>query len=392
MFFVSRLCDAAAVNIRQISMGLLIYRLTNSPIILGGLILARAIPLTAVALLAGAIADRSQKKYVIQIAGAVDIFIVLVVFFSLASGYLSVENAGSWWVLIAVSFIDGLVTTFKGPATDAIIVEVVGEKLITNAVALAQVGQNTLRLAAPIIAGAIIDHYGFEITFEVMAGIYLAAIFFLVFVPAASKPVPSDRPILHDIREVWGYITREKHIFLVLIVVLAITLLSMPYRQLMPIFTEDILKVDATSLGILQGVSAGGAIIGGIVIASLPSNRKRGTLMLLSGLVLGAALVFFSFSTSWSLSLAMMVVVGLGQAGRMTLPVALLQYYTKSEYRARVVRFYGVKFGLSSLGTFFAAALAEGIGVEWAVGSLAIILIAGIVLAFFVMPILRKLD
>ena len=392
MFFVSRLCDAAAVNIRQISMGLLIYRLTNSPIILGGLILARAIPLTAVALLAGAIADRSQKKYVIQIAGAVDIFIVLVVFFSLASGYLSVENAGSWWVLIAVSFIDGLVTTFKGPATDAIIVEVVGEKLITNAVALAQVGQNTLRLAAPIIAGAIIDHYGFEITFEVMAGIYLAAIFFLVFVPAASKPVPIDRPILHDIKEVWGYITKEKHIFLILIVVLAITLLSMPYRQLMPIFTEDILKVDATSLGILQGVSAGGAIIGGIVIASLPSNRKRGTLMLLSGLVLGAALVFFSFSTSWSLSIAMMVVVGLGQAGRMTLPVALLQYYTKSEYRARVMSFYGVEFGLSSLGTFFAAALAEGIGVEWAVGSLAIILIAGIVLAFFVMPILRKLD
>ncbi len=392
MFFVSRLCDAAAVNIRQISMGLLIYRLTNSPIILGALILARAIPLTVVALLAGAIADRSQKKYIIQAAGAVDVFIVLVVFFSLASGYLSVENAGSWWVLIAVSFIDGLVTTFKGPATDAIIVEVVGEKLITNAVALAQVGQNTLRLAAPIIAGAIIDHYGFEVTFEVMAGIYLVAIFFLVFVPAASKPVPSDRPILHDIREVWGYITREKHIFLVLIVVLAITLLSMPYRQLMPIFTEDILKVDATSLGILQGVSAGGAIIGGIVIASLPSNRKRGTLMLLSGLVLGAALVFFSFSTSWSLSIAMMVVVGLGQAGRMTLPVALLQYYTKSEYRARVMSFYGVEFGLSSLGTFFAAALAEGIGVEWAVGSLAIILIVGIVVSFFVMPILRKLD
>jgi len=146
MFWVSRLCDAAAVNIRQISMGLLIYRLTNSPIILGGLILARAVSLMALALYAGAIADRSQKKYIIQIAGAVDVFIVLVVFFSLISGYLSVENAGSWWVLIAVSFIDGLATTFKGPAADAIVVEVVGERLITNAVALTQVGQNTLGL------------------------------------------------------------------------------------------------------------------------------------------------------------------------------------------------------------------------------------------------------
>ncbi|HEY98213.1 MAG TPA: MFS transporter [Dehalococcoidia bacterium] len=392
MFWVSRLCDAAAVNIRQISMGLLIYRLTNSPIILGGLILARAVSLMALALYAGAIADRSQKKYIIQIAGAVDVFIVLVVFFSLISGYLSVENAGSWWVLIAVSFIDGLATTFKGPAADAIVVEVVGERLITNAVALTQVGQNTLRLAAPVIAGAIIDHYGFEVAFEVMAGIYIVAVVFLIFIPPSSKPVPSDRPIMNDIKEAWGYITKEKHIFLVLIVVLAITLLSMPYRQLMPIFTEDILKVDATMLGILQGVSAGGAIIGGIVIASLPSNRKRGTLMLLSGLALGISLVFFSFSTSLSLSLAMMVIVGLGQAGRMTLSVALLQYYTRSDYRARVMSFYGIEIGLSSLGTFFAAALAEGIGVEWAVGSLAFILIAGIVLSFFLMPQLRKLD
>ena len=58
MFFFSRLCDAAAVNIRQISMGLLIYRLTNSPLILGGLVLARAIPLTVVVLLAADEADR----------------------------------------------------------------------------------------------------------------------------------------------------------------------------------------------------------------------------------------------------------------------------------------------------------------------------------------------
>jgi len=392
MFFFSRICDSAAVNIRQMSLGLLIYRLTDSPTILGVLVLARAVPLLVVTLLAGAIADRSQKKYVIQAAGAVDILLALAVVFSLASGYLSVENAGSWWVLIAVSFVDGITTSFKGPASDAIVVEVVGEKLITNAVALAQVGQNTLRLAAPVIAGAIIDSYGFEIVYEVMAGIYLVAVLFMVFIPATSKPVKSNTHILNDIKEVWLYITREKRIFLVLLAVFVITLFSMPYRQLLPIFTEDILKVSATDLGILQGVSAGGAIFGGIVIASLPANKKRGALMLISGLLLGSALVVFSFSTSWTLSLAMMVVVGLGQAGRMTLPVAILQYYTKSEYRARVMSFYGVEFGLSSFGTFFAAALAEGIGVEWSVGGLAIILIAGIVLAFFLVPLLRRLD
>ena len=253
-------------------------------------------------------------------------------------------------------------------------------------------GQNTLRLAAPVIAGIIIDSYGFEMVYEVTAGIYLLAVLFMVFVPATSKPVKSNTHIFNDIKEVWLYIVKEKRILLILLAVFVITLLSMPYRQLLPIFTEDILKVSATSLGVLQGVSAAGAIVGGIAIASLPSNKNRGALMLLGGLILGISLVVFSFSTSWSLSLAMMLVIGLGQAGRMTLPVALLQYYTKSEYRARVMSFYGVEFGLSSLGTFFAAALAEGIGVEWSVGGLAIILIAGIVLAFLLIPGLKKLD
>jgi MFS family permease len=345
-----------------------------------------------VALFAGAIADRSQKKYVIQIAGAVDILIVVGVISSLISGYLHPENAGSWWVLIAVSFIDGLTTTFRGPAADAIIVEVVGEKLITNAVALSQVGQNTLRLAAPVIAGVIIDNLGFEIVFEVMGGIFILSVLLMVFVPATSKPVTGNKPIIHDIKDAWQYITKEKHILVVLIVMLAITLFSMPYRQLMPIFTENILKVSATRLGVLQGISAGGAVFGSLIIASLPSDRNRGALVLLSGLILGSALVVFSFSTSWSLSLAMMIVVGLGQAGCMTLPVALLQYYTRSEYRARVMSFYGIQFGLASLGTFFAAALAEGIGVEWAVGGFAIILIIGVILAFFLIPVLRKLQ
>ena len=178
----------------------------------------------------------------------------------------------------------------------------------------------------------------------------------------------------------------------VLIFVFCVVLLSMPYRQLMPIFTEDIFDVGGTGLGLLQGISAGGAILGGIILAFLPNNKKRGVMMLVSAFILGLALVFFSFSKSWHFSLALMVLVGIGQAGRMTLPVALLQYYTKSEYRARVMSFYGIEFGLSSFGTFFAAILAENIGVEWSVGGLALGLVALSILAILFVPRLRKLD
>lgn len=368
------------------------YRLTGSATLLGVLVVARAVPLLLVSPIAGAIADRMQKKYLIQISGLVDMALALGIAFGLTSGYLSSNNPGSWWVLIVASLIDGIATSFKGPTSDALIVEVVGENLITNAVALNQVGQNTLRLAAPVIAGILIDAYDFYVVYFLMAAIYFAAVVLMSFLPPTSRPFHSETHILGDIKDVWQYIKQERNILFVLISVFCIVLLSMPYRQLLPIFTEDILKVGGTGLGLLQGVSAGGAILGGIIMAFLPNNKRRGVMMLTSAFILGISLVFFSFSTSWYFSLALMVLVGIGQAGRMTLPVAMLQYYTKSEYRARVMSFYGVEFGLSSFGTFFAAILAANIGVEWAVGGLALGLAALSVLALVFVPRLRILD
>jgi len=88
----------------------------------------------------------------------------------------------------------------------------------------------------------------------------------------------------------------------------------------------------------------------------------------------------------------LMVGVGLGQAGRMTLPVALLQSYTRPEYRARVMSFYGVEMGISMSGTFIAAILVDSMGVQWSVGSMAMILVVLSFAALLFVPRLRKLD
>jgi MFS family permease len=392
MFFLSRLFNALGMNIRQFSMALLMYRLTGSPTLLGILILGRAVPLLLVSPLAGALADRFQKKTLIQYASVADVLIAAGIGVSLTTGYLSVDNPGSWWFLVAMAFLDGISTVFKGPATDAMIIEVVGEKLVTNAIALNLAGQNTLRLIGPVRAGVTIDAYGFEPVYFGMAVVYAISWLFMVFVPFTGQIVRTGANILNDILDVLAYMKKERNILFVLVVILCMVFFSMPYQQLLPIFTEDILKVGATGLGLLQLATGAGSIGGAIILASLPSNKKRGLLMLVSGVVLGLSLVFFSFSAVWAVSIALMVGVGLGQAGRMTLPVALLQSYTRPEYRARVMSFYGVEFGLASFGTFFAAILVDKLGVQWSVGGMAIVLVVLSVAALLFIPRLRKLD
>jgi len=393
MFFLSRLFNSLSMNIRQFSMGLLMYRLTGSPTLLGVLILGRAVPLLLVSPLAVVLADMFQKKNLIQYASIADVLMAASIGISLTTGYLSADNPGSWWFLVAMAFCDGVSTVFKGPATDAMIIEVVGEKLVTNAIALNLAGQNTLRLIGPVAAGVAIDAYGFEPVYYGMAVVYAFSWFFMVFVPYTSNHVrTAGSNIINDISNVIRYMKKERNILFVLVAVLCMVFFSMPYQQLLPIFTEDILKVGATGLGLLQLVTGAGSIGGAIILASLPNNKKRGLMMLVSGVILGVSLAFFSFSTIWAVSIALMVGVGLGQAGRMTLPVALLQTYTRPEYRARVMSFYGVEFGISSFGTFFAAILVDSLGVEWAVGGMAIILVVLSVAALMFIPRLRKLD
>ena len=110
-----------------------------------------------------------------------------------------------------------------------------------------------------------------------------------------------------------------------------------------------------------------------LILASMP-NRRRGIMMLFSGLILALALVGFSFSTEWYLSLFLAVFIGLGQTGQMALGNTLAQYYVDPGYRGRVMSLQMIGFGLASLGSFFGGIMAETMGIQWSIGGLAVTL------------------
>lgn len=197
--------------------------------------------------------------------------------------------------------------------------------------------------------------------------------------------------MLRDLQESFGYVRKEPTIWAILLFTLVVVLLSMPYQMMMPIFADDILKVGATGMGVLMSMSGIGAMAGALALASVPS-RRRGLLMIISGLVLGVALVGFSFSRVLPLALVLMVFIGIGQSGRQTLGSTLLQSYSHPDYLGRVMSFNMMDMGLSSLGTFFAGILAENIGAQWSIGGFAILLVILSILALGFLPRIRKLE
>ena len=292
---------------------------------------------------------------------------------------------------MAASVLKATIQGLMMPSRQAIIPEIVSEGQVMNAMALNSLGMSTLRLLAPAAAGFLVDAWGFAIIYYVTVGLYLMAIAFITLMPHTGTITLGGRGTLVDIKDGLQYMLREPTLLYVLSLTLIMVKLSMPYQLMMPIFADDILKVGATGLGVLMSVAGAGSIIGSLILASLP-NKRRGAILLASSLVMGLALAGFAFSRSWPLSLSLMLFVGFGQAGRQTLGSTLLQSYAEAEYLGRVMSVNMMDMGLSSLGTFAAGLLAEGIGAQWAIGGFALILVLLMTLTLVFIPRIRKLD
>ncbi len=392
LYYASMLSQMAAMNMEMIARGLLVYRMTGSGTILGVMALAQSLPMLFASLYGGVLADRVHKKYLMIFGQAANAVIALAIAIAIATHVVSASSSAGVWILIVASLFKGSVQGIMMPARQSMIPEIVGRDQIMNAMALNNLGMNLLRLTAPALAGFAIDFWGFEAVYFIMTGLFVAATLFAIPLPKTKGlEFRQSTRALADLVGGFRYVIQQKTIGLVLFFTLFVVLLSMPYMMLLPVITEDVLHVGARGMGILISVSGIGAIIGSLVLASLP-DKRRGIMLIVSSLVLGVALIVFAFSTVWVVSLLVIMFVGLGQAGRMTLSSTLLQSYTEDEYRGRVMSIYMMEFGLTSLSVFVAGIVADAFGIQWAIGGMAILLTVLSVGVLVMSPKLRRLD
>jgi MFS family permease len=397
LLFGAQMGQMAAMNMQMMARVLLVKHLTESPALAGLATVAYMLPMLLLSVFGGVIAERVQKKHVIAAGQMSTAVLALIIAFSLIGGHISKEVPGSWWILVVASILQGATGGLMMPSRQAIMPEIVGgtEELL-NGISLSNLGSNALRIASPAAAGFLIDGlgadgFGFPAVYLAIAGCYLIATAFAMALPRTGTISLRGSGTLADIVAGFRYVRREKTLLWLLGFSLLTVILSMPYIQLMPFIAEDVLGKGASGMGILLSISGAGAIAGSLVLASLP-NRKRGLMLLLSGIIIGGALVAFSASTSWALSLVIMLFVGLGQTGQMTLSNTLVQYYVADEYRGRVMSIYQMNFGFTAFGVFAAGMMAESIGAQWAVGSFAAMLLVLSAVALVVVPRIRRLD
>jgi MFS family permease len=372
LYFVGMVGQWASMNMGMLARSWVVYEISDSGIVLGLAALANAVPMILLSLWGGAIADRLHKKYILIVAMIASGIVSAAVGVTLSIGYLSDAHAGSWWILIAASVLQGGIMGLMMPARQSIIAEIVSPDLLMNAVSLNMMGMNTFRILAPAATGFLMAGLGFAPVYYIMGGLYIFGAVCIGFLPRTAQKLASGGSAWRDIIDGFSYIRRERTMLHILIFTLIGMICGMPFMQLMPMITKDILHVGESGQGILMSVSGVGAIVGSLALAS-GFRHRRGFTMLVTGLLNAIALAIFGFSHVWWLSLVSVIFVGLGQTGYRATGNTLVQHYTEPEYRGRAMSFIMMGIGFSSLGTFFAGILAQGFGVQWAIGGLAVV-------------------
>ena len=390
-FFLGQMGQSGAMQLQQLLRGYLIFQLTGSFAALGVMSLAQAVPMLTLSLPGGILADRLPRKHVVQAGQVVNVANAVVLAVIVAGGWLRVEH------LIASAAVQGVVMSLMMPARQSMIPDIIPAGRLTNAIALNSAGMQSMRLFAPAAGGALTAWAGADWGYGVTAALYLVAILGIMPIPtrlthpAGHGGAGRTRSATGDALDALRYIAGEPTIRTLLAVNLVTVVLAMPYIIILPGFVETVFGGGAGSLGFLLSITGIGSLGGSLAVASLP-DRHRGLLLMASSLLTGVSLFFFAVSSVFWLSSLILIVVGVGTAGRLSLSNVLVQAYVEERYRGRVLSIYMTQFSLLFIGAFFIGVLAEWFGVQRVMAgvSLALVVTSAVVIAF--VPRMRELD
>jgi hypothetical protein len=181
--------------------------------------------------------------------------------------------------------------------------------------------------------------------------------------PKTGTTDPGTRSVWADIVDGVRYIRVCPVLIPLLALVFVRGFLGMPYRTMMPKYAQDVMGLDATGLGILTSAPGVGSLISSLVMASLGNFRGKGRLLLLSGIVMGLALVGFGNIQSFLVVLVLLAIVGATSNVCMVTNRTLLQLNCEAPYLGRLMSAYMMMFGLTQFGTMPTGAIADRFGV-----------------------------
>jgi MFS family permease len=340
-----------------------IRTLTDQPIALGGVGLARILPIIIFSLIGGVIADsfdRRKVMFVTQTAAAL---------LALALGLLTQFGQINIWLIYALTAFQAIAIAFDSPARQALVPNLVPPKDLPNAFSMTSIAWQTGAIIGPALSGLVIAFGGQEAVYYINAISYLAVILALILIGpvAQTKTARVAGVSLNSIKEGINFILSKPIILSTMLLDFVATFFASA-NTLMPIIARDVLHVGVVEYGWLSAAQSVGAVIAALIVSQLPELRRQGQLFLGSVIVFGVATVVFGATTSLVLAWFALAVTGAADSVSTISRNTIRQLQTPDHIRGRMTGVNQIFFqGGPQLGEVEAGVVAQLFGAPFAI-------------------------
>jgi MFS family permease len=352
-YLVGNFIGVLGMQMQTFALGYEIYERTGSKLALGFVGLAQVVPVIALALVAGHVADHFSRKRVLMVC------ISCLGLVSAALTLISLRQAPVVLIYVCLS-LNGLARAFLQPAKGSMLPLIVPRSQFAHAVTWHTGGFHLAAVLGPAIGGWVVAMTrmpALVYLLDLMSSLFFLAMLARMSVPtkAAASGALSLRTLAAGIEFLW-----RTRILLAAISLDMFAVLLGGAVALLPVYAKDILHVGPEGLGWMRAAPAIGALLTAFLIAHLPPMRKAGPMLVWSVAGFGVATVVFGLSRSYGLSLAMLFLTGALDNVSVVIRHTLLQLSTPNEMRGRVAAVNGLFISSSNeLGAFESGLVAE---------------------------------
>jgi len=344
---------------QRLTIGWLVLDETGSVFLTALSFAVRSAPNVVFGLIGGALADRLDRRRLLIISAIIKTGI------SVGLGALVLTGHVQIWAVLTLVAISGITMTFEIPATQALVVDLVGRQNAANGIALFSVATRSVGAVASMTGGVLIALLGPGPVFLVGTVAFAAGGLVVGTVRAASgaRP-PADGNVLSGALEGLRVMLGLPVVAALLALAILTEIFGFSFQSVMPAVADRVLGVGPTGLGALTAMTGFGGLVGSIAITALADFPRRGLLLIGVTVGYGMALLMLAASSTFPLSLAIALGVGVMAAGVDSLQWALLQANVPDEMRGRAMGGWVFAIGFGWLGALELGALSEALGVQ----------------------------
>ena len=385
LFWTGQTVSLIGTWMQQVGQGWLALELTNSPFFVGLVAGAGTFPVLLFSLYGGVVADRRSKLRIVMVCQSLLLVEAVALWWLTLSGIINVE-----WLLVLAT-LGGVISAFEIPARQALTVELVSREDLVDAIALNSGGFNLARIIGPSIAAIVLAKLGLAWCFGINALSYFAVLGSLAFIrlPAWTPVVNLVSPF-EQLKHGFRYIRDTRAVSGLMSVIAVYSIFGFQYLTMMPVIARDLLGTGASGYGALLTFVGVGALSGALALAALGPRIRRGRLFRDTAFAFAVLTILFSFVRSVPLAAVVLLFLGLTMLINGALANGILQTVVPDELRGRVMATYVfVYVGFTPFGSVIAGAVARVVGVEWAIFSGGVVMLAYFLWAFWRYPEIR---